>query len=107
MDRSETAAAGVREALRVVENVAAISQENAAAAERVAATTVEVSKQAQEVNDIASAVTGIAREIEGSTARFKIERDDEERQAEPGRAVQPAAMEGANRAKPGDKRRAA
>jgi methyl-accepting chemotaxis protein len=107
MDRSETAAAGVREALRVVENVAAISQENAAAAERVAATTVEVSKQAQEVNDMASAVTGIAREIEGSTARFKIERDEEGRQAEPGRAVQPAPMEGVNRAKPGDTRRAA
>ncbi len=77
-ERSETAAAGIREALEVVENVAAISEENAASAERVAATTVEVSHQAQEVNDAASALTSIARELEGSTARFKIDRDDAE-----------------------------
>ena len=77
MDRSETAAISIREALQVVENVAAISEENAASAERVAATTVEVSQQAQDVNVAASALTGIARELEGSTARFKLQKDED------------------------------
>jgi methyl-accepting chemotaxis protein len=78
MERSETAAVGIREAMEVVENVAAISEENAASAERVAETTADVSRQAQEVQDAARALTGIARELEGSTARFKIDRDEDE-----------------------------
>jgi hypothetical protein len=56
--------------------VAAISEENAASAERVAASTEEVSQQVQGVNDAATALTGIAREIEGATARFKIQSED-------------------------------
>ena len=78
IERSETAAVGIREAMEVVENVAAISEENAASAERVTETTVEVSRQAQEVQDAAGALTGIARELEGSTARFKIDREEDE-----------------------------
>jgi Ca2+-dependent lipid-binding protein len=35
-----------------------------------------VSQQAQEVNEAASALTDIARELEGSTARFKLTRSD-------------------------------
>jgi methyl-accepting chemotaxis protein len=76
MDRSETASASIRETLDIVESVAAISQENAASAERVAASTGMVSQQAQEVNEAASALTDIARELEGSTARFKLTRSD-------------------------------
>jgi methyl-accepting chemotaxis protein len=83
IERSEIAAAGIREALEVVESVAAISQENAASSERVAATTVEVSARAEEVSDAASVLTRIARELEGSTARFKIDRDGDETAAEP------------------------
>jgi methyl-accepting chemotaxis protein len=83
MERSEIAAAGIREALEVVESVAAISEENAASSERVAATTVEVSAQAEEVNNAASVLTRIARELEGSTARFKIDRDGDETAVEP------------------------
>ena len=89
MEKSDIAAAGIRDAIQVVENVAAISEENAASAERVAATTVEVSKQAQDVQDAATALTGIARELEGSTARFKLERDDDQGAAN--RDVPPAA----------------
>ena len=78
MDKSESAAANIRETMEIVENVAAISEENAASAERVAATTMEVSRQAQDVNVAAAALTGIARELQGTTARFKIERDDDD-----------------------------
>jgi methyl-accepting chemotaxis protein len=72
MERSESAAGGIRETLEIVESVAAISQENAASAERVAASTGMVSQQAEEVNEAASELTGIAKELEGSTARFKL-----------------------------------
>jgi methyl-accepting chemotaxis protein len=77
LEKSEAAASGVREIVATVESVAAISEENAASAERVASSTEEVSEQVQEVNDAAAALTGIAREIEGATARFKINREDE------------------------------
>jgi methyl-accepting chemotaxis protein len=76
MERSETASASIRETLDIVESVAAISQENAASAERVAASTGMVSQQAQEVNEAACELTDIARELEGSTARFKLTRSD-------------------------------
>jgi methyl-accepting chemotaxis protein len=72
MERSEMASASIRETLDIVETVAAISEENAASAERVAASTGMVSQQAQEVNEAASDLTDIARELEGSTARFKL-----------------------------------
>jgi len=81
MDRSEMAAASIRETLEIVESVAAISEENAASAERVASSTGTVSRQAQEVNDAAAELTGIARELEGSTARFKLKRDDQAAEA--------------------------
>jgi methyl-accepting chemotaxis protein len=100
MERSETAAVGIREALDVVENVAAISEENAASAERVAETTAEVSRQAQGVQDAATALTGIARELEGSTARFKIDRDSDEQDATP---APPPAVERSAAVKPGDR----
>jgi methyl-accepting chemotaxis protein len=73
LERSATAAGAIREAMAVVDNVASISQENAASAEYVAGTVVEMANQAQEVQDAAAALTGIARELEGSTARFKID----------------------------------
>jgi methyl-accepting chemotaxis protein len=76
MERSESAAGGIRETLEIVESVAAISQEHAASAERVAASTGEVSQQAEEVNEAASKLTGIAKELEGSTARFKLTRSE-------------------------------
>jgi methyl-accepting chemotaxis protein len=76
MERSESAAGGIRETLEIVESVAAISQENAASAERVAASTGMVSQQAEEVNEAASELTGIAKELEGSTARFKLTRSE-------------------------------
>jgi methyl-accepting chemotaxis protein len=75
IDKSEVAAMSIREALDIIESVAAISEENAASAERVAASTGMVSEQAQEVNDAAGALTGIAREIEGATARFRLDHD--------------------------------
>jgi methyl-accepting chemotaxis protein len=77
MERSQEAAANIRDTLETVESVAGISQENAASAERVAVATEEVSGQVRGVNDAASALTGIARELEGATARFKIHRDDQ------------------------------
>ena len=77
MDRSETAAGGIRETLEIVESVASLSEENAASAERVSSSTGLVSQQAQEVNDAATELTAIARELEGATARFKLTRDDE------------------------------
>jgi methyl-accepting chemotaxis protein len=103
MDRSETAATSIREALQVVENVAAISEENAASAERVAATTVEVSQQVQEVNVAAAALTGIARELEGSTARFKLRKDEDTKAGAGPRSEskRPAAVAPANRSAQG------
>jgi methyl-accepting chemotaxis protein len=86
MDRSEMAAANIRETLEIVESVAAISEENAASSERVAASTGLVSAQAQEVNDAAAELTRIARELEGSTASFKLDRAGE---AEPEPAAGP------------------
>jgi methyl-accepting chemotaxis protein len=74
MDKSEVAAMSIRDALETIESVAAISEENAASAERVASSTGMVSEQAQEVHDAAAALTGIARELQGSTARFRLER---------------------------------
>jgi len=88
LDRSQSAAAGIRESLEIVESVAAISQENAASAERVASTTVLVSRQAQDVNDAAGQLTGIARELEGSVARFKLTADGK------AAAAVPAALDG-------------
>jgi methyl-accepting chemotaxis protein len=76
MERSESAAGGIRETLEIVESVAAISEENAASAERVAASTGMVAQQAEEVNEAASKLTGIAKELEGSTARFKLTRSE-------------------------------
>jgi methyl-accepting chemotaxis protein len=78
LERSESAAASIRETLEIVESVAAISEENAASAERVVYSTVLVSRQAQEVNDAATELTGIARELQGSVARFKLSSDEED-----------------------------
>jgi methyl-accepting chemotaxis protein len=83
LDRSEMASASIRETLDIVETVAAISQENAASAERVAASTGMVSQQAQEVNEAASDLTDIARELEGSTAHFKLTWSEVDGEAEP------------------------
>ena len=83
LDRSETAAAAIREAMQVVDNVSAISQENAASAEHVAGRVVELADQAQDVQEAAEALTGIARELEGSTARFKIETEGDEAASAP------------------------
>jgi methyl-accepting chemotaxis protein len=77
LDRSQQAAGSIRETLEIVEGVAAISEENAASAERVASSTGLVSAQAQDVNNIAVELTGMARELEGSTARFKLKADDQ------------------------------
>jgi methyl-accepting chemotaxis protein len=76
LDRSQEAAASIRETLEIVESVAAISEENAASAERVASSTVLVSRQAQDVNSAAVELTGIARELEGSVARFKLRAEE-------------------------------
>jgi methyl-accepting chemotaxis protein len=89
MDRSEMAAASIRETLEIVESVAAISEENAASAERVASSTGMVSRQAQEVNAAAAELTGIARELEGATARFKLRRADQA-----GETASSSALEG-------------
>jgi len=78
IDRSEVAAASIRETLEIVENVAAISEENAASADRVSSNAGLVSQQAQEVNEAATELTAIARELEGSTARFKLSGADSE-----------------------------
>lgn len=78
LERSESAAASIRETLEIVESVAAISEENAASAERVASSTVLVSRQAQDVNDAATELTEIARELEGSVARFKLTCDEKD-----------------------------
>ena len=86
LERSESAAASIRDTLEIVESVAAISEENAASAERVASSTVLVSRQAQDVNDAATELTGIARELEGSVARFKLRSD--EKDAAPEASVQ-------------------
>jgi methyl-accepting chemotaxis protein len=75
-ERSEMASASIRETLDIVESVAAISQENAASTAQVAASTGMVSQQAEGVNEAAAKLTGIAHELEGSTARFKLERDE-------------------------------
>ncbi|MGA3057756.1 MAG: hypothetical protein ABSE70_06930, partial [Candidatus Limnocylindrales bacterium] len=40
-----------------------------------------VSQQAQEVNEAASELTGIAHELEGSTARFKLQRSERDGEA--------------------------
>jgi methyl-accepting chemotaxis protein len=77
MERSESAAARIRETLETVQGVAAISEENAASADRVATSTEEVSRQARDVNAAALALASIARELEGTTARFKLRRDEE------------------------------
>jgi methyl-accepting chemotaxis protein len=76
VSRSETAAASIREALDIVQSVAAISEENAAAAERVSESAGMVNLQSEEVDQAASGLTGIARELQGSAARFKLKRDD-------------------------------
>ncbi len=95
MDKSEIAATSIRDALDTIESVAAISEENAAAAERVAESTQFVSQQAQAVHDDAISLTAIARELQGSTARFKLRRDDEEEEAS---APMPAATPQASQA---------
>jgi len=77
MERSESAAANIRETLDTVESVAAITEENAASAGQVAVSTEEMTRQAQEVDDAALALTAMAHELEGATARFKIRRDEE------------------------------
>ena len=82
MERSHTAAFSIREAMQVVENVAAISDENATSAEWVAATIIQVSTQAQDVNESASSLAVIARELQGSTARFKLEKEADTRAPE-------------------------
>ncbi|MGD0248377.1 MAG: substrate-binding domain-containing protein [Candidatus Limnocylindrales bacterium] len=98
--RSQAAATSIREALQVVENVATISAQNAASAERVAATTAEVSKHAQDVNEAASALTGIARQLEGSVAKFKLEKDEGRHDADDGaQGSQPDAVVAADRPK--------
>jgi methyl-accepting chemotaxis protein len=74
--RSEEAAAGIRETLDIAQSVAAISEENAGSAEQVAESAELVNSQSHEVDDAAVGLTGIARELQGSTARFKLERDD-------------------------------
>ena len=105
MDRSEQAAANIRETLEIVESVAAISEENAASAERVASSTGLVSRQAQDVNDAAAELTGIARELEGSTARFKLKTEDQVDEAPaPGRA---SSLKGAVAGEPSRSRKAA
>ena len=86
-ERAEMASASIRETLDIVESVAALSQENAASAERVAASTGMVSQQAEEVNEAASELTGIAHELEGSTARFRLERDERHSEPMPARAA--------------------
>jgi methyl-accepting chemotaxis protein len=69
---AEVASSSIREALRIVENVASISEENAASADTVASSTQEVSAQAEEVTRAATALAQFARELEGTTAQFKI-----------------------------------
>jgi hypothetical protein len=46
-----------------------------------------VSQQAGEVNEAAAELTAIARELEGTTARFKITRDDEAVESVPSAVV--------------------
>jgi methyl-accepting chemotaxis protein len=93
MDRAEMAASSIRDTLEIVESVAAISEENAASAERVASSTGLVSRQAQEVNEAASELTSIARELEGSTARFRLNDDQEAAGAPPMPSSAPAAAD--------------
>jgi methyl-accepting chemotaxis protein len=75
IDKSAQAAASIREVLETVQSVAAISEENAASSQEIAASTGMVSQQTQEVSDAAISLKGIARELQGSTARFKLEPD--------------------------------
>jgi len=98
MDKSEKASGSIGETLEIVESVAAISQENAASADRVASSTGLVSRQAQDVSDAAAELTAIAREIEGATARFKLNDDEKGAAAGPsGAAKAPPVDAGASR----------
>jgi methyl-accepting chemotaxis protein len=72
MRTTKAAAQSINEALLMVENVSAISEENAASTERVAGTTQEVSAQTEQVNAAALSLAGFARELEAATARFTI-----------------------------------
>jgi methyl-accepting chemotaxis protein len=100
MDKSEKASSGISETLEIVESVAAISEENAASADRVASSTGLVSEQARDVNAAASELTAIAREIEGATARFKLNDDEKDADAAPRSATKaPAADAGSIRRK--------
>jgi methyl-accepting chemotaxis protein len=108
MERSEMASVSIRETLDIVESVAAISQENAASAERAAASTGMVSQRAEEVNEAASELTGIAHDLESSTARFKLQRDerDGDEAARAGEALRiPVVVDASSR--PGGRSRAA
>jgi methyl-accepting chemotaxis protein len=108
MERSEMASVSIRETLDIVESVAAISQENAASAERAAASTGMVSQRAEEVNEAASELTGIAHDLESSTARFKLQRDerDGDEAAQAGEALRiPVVVDASSR--PGGRSRAA
>ena len=75
---TQQAAESVSEVLGTISTVAEISEENAAAAERVALSAGLVSSQAADVDAAAANLTGIARELQGSTARFKLRRDDDQ-----------------------------
>ncbi len=90
-ERAEMASASIRETLDIVESVAAISQENAASTSQVAASTGMVSQQAEGVNEAAAKLTGIAHELEGSTARFRLERDERDMEPEPASPTAPRA----------------
>jgi methyl-accepting chemotaxis protein len=72
---TETAAAAalnIREVTQLVDNVAAISEENAASAESVTATVQEVAAQTEEINAAAVSLNRFARELEASTAQFTV-----------------------------------
>ena len=58
--------------LEIIESVAALSEENAAATEEISASTEEVSAQVSEMSHSMVMLASIAKELQSSTARFKL-----------------------------------
>lgn len=69
---SQNVSNSVQNTLNLVENLAAISEENAASAEEIYASTSNMTSQVENVNTAAESLSIIARELQGSTAQFKI-----------------------------------
>ena len=61
--------------LWIIESIAALSEENAASTQEISASTEEVSAQVGDLNESAATLALIARELQSSTAPFKLFND--------------------------------